>query len=179
MRKDEEVVVNPVQQSGLCALGRAGAGARAGDGAGLALIELPAGRKTGSQEGCFLTGHLLLPATSPHVTTSMGAVSLCMAAGARTMAWTRWAEQSLYKGRWELWMVPNPINFLSHEQSDVRQGGENHPAWVQTTSSHEPPTFSETPKPFPTTEQHWRFQNHFPKLSEKQWIHFFWFTDKY
>lgn len=69
--------------------------------------------------------------------------------------------------------------FPSHEQSDAGQGGENPFAQMQMTSSHEPPTYSETPKPFPTTEQQCRFQNCFPKLSEKQWIHFCWFTDKY
>lgn len=76
-------------------------------------------------------------------------------------------------------MVPNLTYFPSHEQSDARQGGENPSVWVHMTSSHDPPSFSETPKPFPTTEQQWRFQNCFPKLSGKQWIHFCWFTDKY
>lgn len=52
MREDKEVVINPVKQSGLCAAGRAGAGVRAGDGAGLALAGLSAGRETGSEEGC-------------------------------------------------------------------------------------------------------------------------------
>lgn len=179
MRRDEEVVVNPVKQSGLCALGSAGAGVRAVYRAGLAPTELPAGRKTSSKEGCFLAGHLLPPATSPHVTASMGPAALCMVAGAKTLAWTCWAEQSVYKGCRELWMVPNPTYFPSHERSDARQGGENPSAWVQTTSSQEPPTFSETPKPFHTSEQQWRLQNHFPKLSEKQWIIFFWFIAKY
>ena len=163
MRRDEEVVVNPAKQSGLYALGRGRAGERAGYRAGLALAELPAGRKTGSKEGCFLAGHLLPLATSPHVTASMGPPALCMAAGAKTLSSTRWAEQSLYKGCWELWMVPNLTYFLSHEQSDARQGGENPSTWMQTTSSHKPPTFPKTPKPFPTTEQRWSLQNCFPK----------------
>ena len=65
-----------MKQSGLHPLGRAGAGVRAGYRAGLALAALPDGRKTGSGDGCFLAGHLLPLAISPHVTISMGPAAL-------------------------------------------------------------------------------------------------------
>ena len=91
------MVFNPAEPSGLCALGRGRAGVRAGDAAGLALAELPAGRKAGSEDRRVLVGHPLPPATFPHVTASMGLAAHCMTAGAKTQAWARWAEQGLQR----------------------------------------------------------------------------------
>lgn len=60
-----------------------------------------------------------------------------------------------------------------------KQGREDLSIWLQAISSLVPPTFPEHPKPFPTTEEPRRLQNCFPKLFEKQWVHFCWFVDKH